>query len=105
MDGLTEIKKVKDNESVHMGGEDHYPWGTRLEFENEMIEALNLSECKVGDEVMIVAKAKVESRSEYERENASENTSQKSVSMQLTAIRITKEGDDKDRADKLYSGD
>ena len=98
MNNMVDIPKVEHDESPYVGSESHYPYGTSLSFEGDMVDQLGLSECQIGDEVMVYAKAKIISRSEREDENESDRR----VEVQLTSIDISKSGDEKSRDDVLY---
>ena len=66
-----------------------YPYGLNLRLENESIERLGIESLpKVGDEVMIIAKAKVESVSMSEN---SDKTKNRCVSLQITDMCIEDE--------------
>ena len=102
MSDLTEIKKIKDD-GLCCGSEyeEHYPYGTCLNLHDELVDELGLSQLAVGDEVMIRATAFVKSRSEYQEEDQNSSRSDKSVGLQLTAIKVNREVE-KDRVKRLY---
>lgn len=81
-----EVKKLSEPcESL----EDTYPYGTRLNLQKDQIEALglDLTDLKVGGEMVMVAKVSVESvrmsegKSSYSRE----------LSLQITDMKLTEE--------------
>ena len=101
-----ELKSMKNSKSSNADSgkavgmdDEEYPYGLRISVEDEHIAAAGLVGCKVGDEVMIMAKAKVVGRSEYENEDSDGS---KSVSLQITDMAVDKESDDVTRAEKLY---
>lgn len=75
---------------------DHYPWGTSLRFEGEMIEELGMGSLAVGDVVEVRGFAFVDSTSER---SDTEGTD-KSLSLQLTSMKMKRETED--RAVQLY---
>ena len=93
----TKITKEKDSFGGIDEGEDHYPYGTSLSFDDELVDELKLDALDIGDVVEIKAFAKVTSKSEHD----SERNSGKSVSIQLTDVEIYPENNS-DHADELY---
>lgn len=96
---MVEITKEKYNEDMPCCGteeeDSHYPWGTSITLRDELIEALGLSECKAGEEVMIKAKAFVISkRVSTEASVGSEEEKDATIEIQLTSIEIGKESPD-----------
>ena len=92
--------KIKKESSSHdsVVGSDgsHYPWGTSLRFEKDMIDELDIGSLAVGDVVEVVAFAFVDSKSEH----SSVDHSDVSLSLQLTTIKVKR--DSSDRAEQLY---
>jgi len=78
---------------------DHYPWGTSLRFESEMIEELGAENLAVGDVVEVRGFAFVDSKSEHSNTENSEKT----VSIQMTSVKLRRETED--RAVQLYGPD
>ena len=76
---------------------EHYPYGTSLSFENDMIDATDVGSLNVGDLVEIKGLAFVDSKSEHTNKERSE----KSMRIQFTSIAIQKKSD-KDNVKKLY---
>lgn len=95
-DDLVKIKKDSGSEVCCASDGEHYPYGTRLSFESDLIDELGLDALSVGDVVMVKAIAFVESKSVHE----SGSMKHKDVGIQLTAIKINR--DDVDMVDKLY---
>lgn len=75
---------------------EHYPWGTSLSFDDEMLEELGAENLAVGDIVEIRAFAFVDHKSEH----SSTDHSSKSISLQLTTVKLQRETGD--RAEQLY---
>lgn len=75
---------------------DHYPYGTSLRFDKDMIEELGIDSLAVGDVVEIRAFAFVDSKSEHSNTEYSDKT----VGLQLTSIKVKRE--EGDRAEQLY---
>lgn len=91
------IKKESDSDDLVVGSDgNHYPYGTSLRFEDDMIEALSIDSLAVGDIVEIRAFAYVDSKAE----NNSTDHSSKTISLQLTTIKVRRE--ESDRAELLY---
>lgn len=90
-------KESSDHNTSHLGSDgSHYPFGTQLRFEDEMIEELEAGNLAVGDIVEIRAFAFVDSKSEH----IDTDSSSKHLSIQLTTIKLRRE--DSDRAEQLY---
>lgn len=92
-EGLTE--EAKDYE------EPEYPYGTSITINDEKIAALGLDKAAVGNEMMITAKVKVTSKSEYDSEDSGKNAS---IEMQITDIMV-EAGDKESLSDKMYGSD
>lgn len=91
------IKKDSTKGSVLSSSDgNRYPWGTELRFEGEMIEELGIQSLDVGDIVEVRGFAFVESKSEHKNIDDSD----KSISFQMTTIKMQRETSD--RAEELY---
>lgn len=93
--------KVKKQSSESEGmvccsDDSYYPYGTSLSLEDEMIEELGAENLAVGDVVEVRAFAFVDRKSEH----ASMGHSNRTMGLQMTAIKIRREEDD--RAKQLY---
>lgn len=75
---------------------EHYPYGTSLSFDDDMIEELGIENLAVGDIVEIRGFAFVERKSEH---SSTDHTS-KSIGVQLTTIKLQRETGD--RVEQLY---
>lgn len=95
---LTEIKKELPSDCCSITQQPEYPWGTRLNFTNEMVTQLGLDKVDVGTKVMITAEAVVVGKTV----NEGVNDDYKDVSIQLTAVMINPDRSDEDRVTKLY---
>lgn len=93
---MIEIKQSSQDNAVTAHDGNDYPWGTQLRLENELIENLEIGALSPGDIVEVRGFAFVESTSQH----ASENSSDKSMSLQMTFIKVTREDDD--LAKQLY---
>lgn len=95
---MPKITKEKSPGStmVGEGSEGHYPYGTSLNFEDDLVTALGLDNMKPGDSATFTIEAFVE----YKSEHSNEKESTTSVSLQLTSI--YKAGDDPDLTKKMY---
>jgi len=101
-DDLVKIKK-QSNESEGLccrSDGDYYPWGTEINFEDEMVEELGMESLAVGDIVEVRGYAFVDRKAESSSTN---HGSSKSVGLQLTSLKIHR--DSSDRAEKLYGSD
>ena len=95
----TKIAKEKENfDGIESSSEAHYPYGTSLSFDDDLVDTLKLDDLDVGDVVEVTALAKVTMKSEHD----SERNSSKSVSIQLTEVEIYPEKSEPDRASELY---
>ncbi len=91
------IKKESSGSNTVTGSDgSHYPWGTSISLEDELIEQLSAENLAVGDIVEIRAFAYVDSKSEH----SNTDNSSKSISLQLTTIKLRRE--EGDRAERLY---
>lgn len=102
---MVEIVKEKYDDSVVCCESDaddaHYPYGTSIELSDEMVEALGLGEMKAGDQVGVIAKAFIKSKSEHSSERVGEEDDKSSnVCIQFTDIEVAKEMSD--AAESLY---
>lgn len=96
MTGQVEIKKKSEGSICCPSDEAHYPYGTSLRFEDELVESMGLGDKKVGDLVEIRGFAKIDSVSEY----SNESSSNKSVGVQMLSVEFSDPA--ADRATKMY---
>jgi len=89
-------KESSGSDAVCCSDGNHYPWGTSLRFESELIEQLGIESLAVGDIVEIRAFAFVDSKSEHSNTENSEKT----IGLQLTTVKLRRE--EGDRAEQLY---
>lgn len=75
---------------------EHYPYGTSLRFEDELIRELGAESLAVGDIVEVRGFAFVDSKSEHSNTENSEKT----ICLQLTTVKLRRE--EGDRAEQLY---
>jgi len=86
------IKKETSSPGVTCcSDENYYPYGTGLNFEDEMVDEMGVGNLAVGDVVEIRGYAFVDSKSEH----SSKEGSNKSVRLQMTSIRVDRESDDR----------
>jgi len=69
----------------------HYPYGTSISLENDLIDDLNAGSLAVGDVVEIRGYAFVDSKSEH----SDKEGSNKDIRLQLTSINLNRETDDR----------
>ena len=93
---LIKIKQSTQDNAVTCCDGNDYPWGTQLTLRDEMIEEIGIEALSPGDIVEVRGFAFVESKSEH----SDENSSSKSMSLQMTFIKVTREEDD--AAKQLY---
>lgn len=99
-EGQVKIEKEMSPESTlmtHESSEGDYPYGTCLNFRDEMIDKLGIGEFSVGDVVEIRGYAVIEGK--MTNEDMDDKT-RKSVEVQMTSVSITKKPGDK--AEQLY---
>lgn len=75
---------------------EHYPYGTSLNFDDEMIEQLGVDNLAVGDIVEVRGYAFVERKSERSDADGTD----KDISFQFTSLKMKRETGD--RAEQLY---
>lgn len=76
----------------------HYPYGTSISIEKELIDELGVDALALGDVVEVRGFAFVDSKSEH----ASKEYESKDMRLQLTSLKVRREEDD---AVKLLYGD
>jgi hypothetical protein len=74
----------------------YYPYGTSLNFDDDIIDELGIGALGIGDVVEVRGFAFVDRKSEH----SSKDHSSKNISLQFTSIKIDRETDD--RAVQLY---
>jgi hypothetical protein len=89
-------KESNSDNSVRSFDGDDYPFGTSLHFEDELVDELGIEGLAVGDVVEVRGFAFVDRKSEH----SSKDRQTKSVSLQMTSIKLRRETDD--RAVQLY---
>jgi hypothetical protein len=95
---LTEIKKELPSGCCSITQQPEYPWGTRLNFTNDMVTQLGLDKIDVGTKVMITAEAVIVGKTV----NEGSNETHRDISIQLTAVMVNPDRSDNDRVTKLY---
>ena len=97
-DDQVKIQKQSAGNDALVGCSDgnYYPYGTRLSFDDGMVDDLGVENLAVGDIVELRGFAFVESKSEH----SDADRSSKSVSLQLTSLKVRRE--DGDMAEQLY---
>lgn len=98
-EGQVKIEK-KSHGSMLSPTDEYYPYGTSLNFEDDMVDSLGLSGVKVGDMVEVKGYAKVESVSE----RSDEEGSSKNVGLQLTSVSVST-GEKKSAVDQMYGSE
>ena len=91
--------KKQSNESGGMvccSDGEHYPYGTSLSFDDELIEELGAENLAVGDMVEVRGFAFVERKSEH----SDTDSSSKSIGIQFTTLKLQRETGD--RVEILY---
>lgn len=78
---------------------EHYPYGTSLSFDKELIEELGIENLAVGDIVEVRGFAFVDRKSEH----SSTEHSDKNIGLQFTTVKVKRE--ESDRAEQLYGPD
>lgn len=77
----------------------HYPYGTKISIDDDLVDELNAGNLAVGDVVEVRGYAFVDSKSEH----SDTGGSNKSVQLQLTSLKLNRETDD--RIKILYGGE
>lgn len=95
---MTEIKKRSGSDNAVVCCNDGYPWGTELRLEDELLSELGIESLAPGDVVEVKGFAFVSQKSEH----ADKDNSEKSLSLQMTFIKVKREEDD--HAKQLYGG-
>jgi hypothetical protein len=88
----------KEMDTAKMPAPDPYPYGLRIELNDDVLEALGISKLPaVGDYVMIEARCCVKSTAENEYDGEGKR---RSMSVQIEKLAVSP--DDEDKSDKLY---
>lgn len=100
-DDMVKINKQSDPSDgmVHCSDGEHYPYGTSVNFSDDMVDSLGVDKLAVGDVVEVRGYAFVDSRYEH----TDTEKARKSISFQFTSIKVSREQDD--RAKMLYGPD
>lgn len=78
--------------------EEEYPWGLRLHLDDPSLKKLNMESLPaVGDEFMVIAKAKVNSISENESEGEDKS---RHLSLQIVEMDLASYSDDDENGEK-----
>lgn len=88
-----QVKIKKDSSSMGVtccSDENHYPYGTSLSFDDDLVDDLGMDNLAVGDVVEIRGYAFVDSKSEY----SNKESSNKSIRLQMTSMKVSRETDD-----------
>ncbi len=98
------VKVKKESYDGHMldccSDGEHYPYGTSLHLEDDLIESLGIGELIADDVIEIRAVGFVNSKYENSK-SGGENS--KSLSIQITGLKIKRKSDD-DVIKQLYKG-
>lgn len=99
-DDMVKLSKQSDSDNiVSCCDGEHYPYGTSLRFDDDLIDELGIESLKVGDVVEVRGFAVVESKSEH----SSKEGSSKDLSVQMTSMKVRLE--ESDRVKQLYGGE
>jgi len=102
MSKMVKIEKVKPEETSPSEYKGDYPYGTRLEFEGDMVEELELNKLSAGDVVSIKGTAIVKRKTEKQDTDGDEEDVEKEVVLQLTSVAVAKNNT---AVDTLYPED
>ena len=94
----------KEQKDAELGVESEpveFPWGLRLQLDDEAVTKLGTPSLRVGDEVLVAAKATVSSVSSHE---SKEGEVDLNISLQITDMALSEESTDTDRAAKMFPG-
>lgn len=80
---------------------EHYPYGTSLRLDADMIESLGIGELAVEDIVEIRAVGFVNSKHES---TEAKGEGSKSIEIQITALKIKRKSDEDSTVKQLYGG-
>lgn len=78
----------ESDDMVRSSDDGYYPYGTSLDFDDDMIEELGAENLAVGDVVEVRAFAFVNRKSEH----TSTDHSSKSLGLQLTSVKLSRDG-------------
>jgi len=90
MSKMVKIEKTKPDSMAPSTMPGDYPYGTRLEFEGDIVEELELDKLSAGDTVSIKGTAVVKRKTEKQDTDGDEEDVEKEVVLQVTAIAVAK---------------
>ena len=102
MGKLISIDKETGGSETSIDSGSHYPYGTSITLNDDMVDEFGVGNLKVGDEVTVTGVAIVTSKSEHSNESEGSSSESKSVSFQLTEAIIDKKALKQDHAAQLY---
>jgi len=102
MSKMVKIEKVKPGEMSPREYKGDYPYGTRLEFEGDLVEELELDKLSAGDTVSIKGTAIVKRKTEKQDTDGDEEDVEKEIVLQLTSVAVAKNNT---AVDTLYPED
>ena len=101
MSEMVEIQKESYEDCcVSESDKEHYPWGTKISLEDDLVTQLGLEGVDVGASVTIYADAFV-SRKELSDSVEGQGSFKKEICLQITAIKINPQSQ-QSRAEILY---
>ena len=103
MKDMVKVEKEKDRSSpiTCSSDGDYYPYGTEIDLDTKLIGELGIFELDVEDLVEIKAVGFINSKNEH---NSSGGEPRKSLSIQITEIKVKRKTEDDDRVKILYKG-
>ena len=84
-------KEAQEGNDIAVDGDQEYPWGLRINLDDDIVTKLGTPSLQAGDEVMIMAKATVKSVSSHEEDKA-EGEVNISMSLQITDMAVEEAG-------------
>ena len=93
---MVKLSKERSDGDVSCCDGSHYPYGTSLRLNDDLIEDLGVESLSVGDLVEVRGFAVVESKSEHSDQDGSD----KNIGLQMTSLKVRRE--ESDRVKQLY---
>lgn len=106
---MADLKSMKmskteqeDEATVDSGSDQEYPWGLQLNLDDGTVGKLGKPSLRVGDEVMIMAKAKVQRVSTHE-DDRDEGSVDISMTLQITDMAVEEaESSSEEKATRMF---
>ena len=98
---LSKAEREDRSPEIASDAQEEYPWGLRLNLDDDTVTKLGTPALRAGDEVMVMAKATVKDVSSHESDDSGEEINI-SMSLQITDMAVEEAGNTKERAESMF---